>query len=105
MNIRTGVLAACLGLLAACTSVGPDFSMAEVDRMKPGVTSLGQAQQALGQPTTLTREADGSTRAGWARAETMGPVTSSRAVMILFGPDGRMVRVISRGQSGWNGTN
>lgn len=105
MNTRASLAALGLSLLAACTSVGPDFSMGEVERMKPGQTTFSEAQRVLGQPTTLAREADGSTRAGWARAETMGPVTSSRAVMILFGPDGRMVRVLSRGQSGWNGSN
>lgn len=99
MKRWAGLIAAVV--LAGCAS-GPNFSMSDVDAMRPGVTTYAQAQAALGRPTNVHRESDGSLRAGWARGESWGPFTNARAVIIQFGPDGRMVRVLNRGQSGWS---
>jgi hypothetical protein len=88
------------GILAGCAS-GPNFSMRDVEALRPGVSTYAEAQRSLGQPTSVQRDADGSLKAGWARGESWGLFSSTRAVIIHFGPDGRMVRVVSRGQSGW----
>jgi hypothetical protein len=99
MKRIAGLLAALA--LAGCAS-GPNFSMRDVDALRPGVTTYAEAQRSLGQPNNVMRESDGSLRAGWARGESWGLFSGARAVIILFGPDGRMVRVVNRGQSGWN---
>ena len=93
-------VAAMAAVLVGCAN-GPDFSMRDVEAMRPGVTTYAEAQRTLGQPSNVLREPDGSLRAGWARGESWGVFSSTRAVIILFAPDGRMVRVVSRGQSGW----
>jgi hypothetical protein len=99
MKRYAGLLATAV-LFAGCAT-GPNFSMQSVDAMRPGVTTYTEAQRTLGQPTNVIRDADGTIRAGWARGESWGIFSSTRAVIIHFGPDGRMLRVANRGQSGW----
>jgi hypothetical protein len=78
-----------------------EFSMRDVEALPPGMPTYVEAQRTLVVPSNVSREPDGSLRAGWARSESWDIFSSTRAVIIQFAPDGRLVRVVGRGQAGW----
>lgn len=45
--------------LLGCATVGREISQTQIDTLKQGETTIDQAITTLGQPTTITRTADG----------------------------------------------
>ncbi len=84
-------------LLGACATSGTKFEMSAVNAMQPGVTTYEDAVATLGKPRGVAIAADGAKSVVWSWAEA-GAFTGvqSRAVSILFGKDGKMIRVVGK---------
>lgn len=97
MNVFSLSLAsAAVVVMAGCASVGQDFSTADVDAMKPGITTYQEAVAKLGKPMRTTTQADGQMAVGWSRASAVMGAVSSKGVVILFDKEGKMIRVVHR---------
>jgi hypothetical protein len=55
------IVAAAMLALAGCVTVGTKADPSVVARFKPGVTTMAQAETALGQPNQVTKMPDGDT--------------------------------------------
>ena len=96
MTLRTLAVAAALAItlpLGACMTSGVKFTMAEVQSLQPGVTTKEEAIALLGKPTSRSAMANGAELLQWMYTEVVYIASDSRHVGILFGPDGRMVRI------------
>jgi len=82
-------------LLAACATVGTDYSQTTVESLRPGMTQA-EVVSLLGNPSSRTTLADGTEQWMWvhAKANAFGSARS-KAVMLKFGPDKRFVEVMS----------
>lgn len=56
------IASAIIATLAGCMSVGTKVDPNVVSTFKPGVTTLAQAEKALGKPNLITHESDGKTQ-------------------------------------------
>ena len=54
------MLAVC-GLAACATTTGTKVDTTKLDQLTPGVTTMAQAEQLLGQPTGISKNPDGTT--------------------------------------------
>jgi hypothetical protein len=90
---RLNVLAAGV-LLSACATVGQEVDMAAVDRLQPGVATVQEAIAVLGPYSTQAANSAGIKTYGWTYAHTNGLTgkMESQAVMLSFGPDGKLVQ-------------
>jgi outer membrane protein assembly factor BamE (lipoprotein component of BamABCDE complex) len=52
-------------LLAACATQGEHVDQNKVDRLKPGVTTIADAEALLGKPQSVTRHPNGTTTLGY----------------------------------------
>lgn len=93
VTITAFLLVAMLSL-SACFSYGHRFDYAAVGRFAPGITTRGDAVQALGEPNAMSVNPDGTTLLQWQdmRASALG-ATSAHAA-ILFDKNGTMMRVV-----------
>jgi outer membrane protein assembly factor BamE (lipoprotein component of BamABCDE complex) len=99
MNIkRIAVLSLASLTLSACMTIGHKFDPEALDSMRPGVTTIQDAETALGKPASSSAAVNGGTLLQW--IYTQGSVVggSSAHVAVLFDKDGRMVRVTHRSQ-------
>lgn len=87
--------------LTACAHMGTKFEMADVDSLRPGVTTQQEAIAKLGKPNHSSTASNGYTLLAWQYAEA-GYLTGAtgRGVTLLFDKDGKMVRVMSRSELG-----
>jgi hypothetical protein len=83
------------------TSNGKRFDLAKVDEMRPGMTTMAEAEQVLGPPTSRSNFADGTTLLQWMKNEPILFAPRGAHVAVLFGRDGRMVRVTHRFATGY----
>ncbi|RZI98581.1 MAG: hypothetical protein EON90_12875 [Brevundimonas sp.] len=67
--------------------------MAEVQSLQPGVTTKEEAVALLGKPTARSAMPDGGELLQWMYTEVIYIAGEGRHVSVLFGPDGRMVRI------------
>ncbi|WP_249170535.1 hypothetical protein [Burkholderia multivorans] len=99
MNIkRIATLSVASLILAACMTAGNKFDASAVDALRPGVTTIQDAESALGKPASASTGANGGTLLQWiySRGSIIG--ASSAHVAVLFDNDGKMVRVTHRSQ-------
>lgn len=54
-------LFAAMFVLSGCVNVGTDVKPAALSALKPGVTTIAQAEAELGKPNTVTHNTDGTT--------------------------------------------
>lgn len=91
---RIWVIAAVL-VLAACVTVGQRFDLGRADELVVGESTEEDAKRLLGAPTAVTTLADSTYLLQWQYSRGTALGTGSGAhLVILFGPDGRMVRVV-----------
>jgi hypothetical protein len=102
MNRIPSVLAMVLVCVTAagCASSGTDYDPAAVATLMQGMTEA-EVIQRLGKPNNVTTMVDGRKVMVWAHSEVNGLSgrSSTRAVSILFGADGRMSRQVSETNS------
>ncbi|MFJ6023557.1 hypothetical protein ACIQC9_03010 [Brevundimonas sp. NPDC092305] len=102
MKARTLILIAAVALaqpLAGCMTSGPRFTMAEVRTLKPGVTTKAEAIALLGEPSARSAMADGSELLQWMFTEAIYIAAEGRHVAILFGADGKMIRITHQSET------
>lgn len=85
--------------LASCASHGNKFNAADVDKLRPGQSTIADAVTLLGKPTATSIQANGSTLLQWQFVQAV--LLSARAahLAILFDASDRMVRVTHRYES------
>ncbi len=99
MNIkRIAVLSLASLALTACMTVGHKFDPEALDSMRPGVTTIQDAETALGKPVSSSAAMNGGTLLQWMYSQGSVIGASSAHVAVLFDKDGKMVRVMQRSQ-------
>jgi len=81
------------------SSENPGFELADLMAFRIGTTRYDEVQGKFGTPQSIHRDADGGFRAGWAHTTTHLTGPRSRAVILQFGPDRRLVGTISTAES------
>jgi hypothetical protein len=95
-DLRNLLAPAAVGLLlslGACVSSGVDPGAAS--RFKPGVTTRAAVVAQLGQPASVYEASDQTKTLTWAAGGGLFDSGSTKGLSIQFGPDGRMVRIVS----------
>lgn len=96
-------ITACMmaGLLAimvsACTTTGNNFNSTAVTRFVVGETTVSQARDLLqADPFIVYPQSDGTSLVRWAYMASLSTdaLYFNRELWVLFGPDGRFVRVV-----------
>jgi hypothetical protein len=91
------VLATLLMLASACITVGHKFDLAKVDLLTPGASTIDDATRLLGEPSAESDMPDGTKLFQWQYSQGTALGTGSAShVAILFGADGKMIRVSHR---------
>lgn len=84
--------------IAACGggNYGPvNYSPEKLSELEPGVTTMHDAKQVFGTPTSVMEVPGGGTLLQWQQRKTGAvPGATDRHVAILFDDDGRMVRIV-----------
>jgi hypothetical protein len=93
-KILLSVAMGALFMLAACASTGFDPDAAA--RFKPGVTTRAEAIARLGAPASVYDGADETKTLTWAKDGGLFDSGSTKGLSIQFGPDDRMVRMVSQ---------
>lgn len=92
MYNRLGISCAMMAL-AACTTIGNKFDPERVSQLTPGVSTIADATALLGTPSSRSPSANGSTLLQWIYSQGTLFGGNGGHVAILFGADGRMLRV------------
>jgi hypothetical protein len=92
--MKTAILIAIISLtISGCitsnTSIVPVTDPHRYGELTPGISSKDDATAKLGSPNTITHFPNGSALLQWLDVYVANPID----VAILFGPDGKMVRV------------
>jgi methyl-accepting chemotaxis protein-1 (serine sensor receptor) len=83
--------------LAGCVATGHSFNSAALGDLTPGQTTMAQAVYMLNAPPDkIYPQSDGTTMALWRVHATwlVDTVYVTLEAMLLFGPDGRLVRLV-----------
>lgn len=89
------VLAAAALALAGCADGQGALANSASSHFTPGVTTRAQAATQLGSPSSIYQQADGSRIVTWARNGGLFNEAETRSLSILFGPDDKMIRIVS----------
>lgn len=81
-------------VLAACASSGVDPGAAK--HFKPGVTTRAEIVKRLGPPASIYVGLDQTSTLSWAKTGGMFDSGSTKGLSIQFGPDGKMIQVVSQ---------
>ena len=93
-RIPSLALVGVLASLAACASSGVDPGAAA--HFKPGVTTRAEVIKRLGPPASVYDGQDETRTLTWAKSGGLFDAGTTKGLSIQFGPDDKMVRVVSR---------
>ncbi len=95
---RLAMLAAVCAALAgaACIDGEGAYVQSTGAHFTPGVTTRADAVKALGPPSSVFTAANGEQTLAWARDGGLFNPGETRQYSILFGSDGRMIRVLTQ---------
>ena len=93
--MRKNLAVAAALLLVGCVSMGTNYDVAAVDRLKVGMTKA-EVISLLGQPNQVVTNADGSERLVWVYSKGSMFGANARSVGLPFGPEGRLTDVPQR---------
>ncbi len=107
-KIVFALLAACL--LAACATSGVKIDMSQVDQLKPGVSTIADAERLFGPPQSQTTHTDGTTMLGYGNGHEQmglssflpighGPSTQTQSLALIFDSHGRYLKSWSQATS------
>lgn len=88
---RLIIFAASLAL-AGCVSMGTNYNVAAVDRLRVGM-SKAEVISLLGQPNQVVTNSDGSERLVWVHSTGSMFGANARSVGLPFGPNGTLTDV------------
>lgn len=98
-KLAVALLLACATLTVNAAELGGKFDMAKADTFETGVTTLDDAKEQLGNPVSVSTDADGNQMIWWKYVKV--GVFSGRDVRklaIVFDKEGKMLRVAHREQ-------
>lgn len=103
MTKITAAALAAFALTAGCASMGTKFDPAAVASLQPGMTK-DEVFARLGKPNGTAFMPDGREIDSWVYSHANGLTGSAnaRTASVIFGADGRLIRVGSVGQTGTN---
>jgi outer membrane protein assembly factor BamE (lipoprotein component of BamABCDE complex) len=85
---------AAITIMTGCTSMhGIDVSDEDLKRIKVGETTVQQAKEEFGQPTSVMRSSQGHTLVSYSRAGYSAGSLVSRSVMLRFDNDGKLAEI------------
>jgi hypothetical protein len=93
-SITLALLALLAFVPAGCVSMGPNYDPAIVDSLAVG-TDQAEVIELLGRPTSKVTLADGSRQLMWVHSKGSMFGATSRAVTLIFGPDGKYQRPLA----------
>jgi hypothetical protein len=92
VKMRKYLVAVAALSLAGCVSMGTNYDVAAVDRLRVGMTKA-EVIGLLGQPNQVVTNSDGSDRLVWVHSTGSMFGANARSVGLPFGPDGRLTDV------------
>jgi hypothetical protein len=92
MKMRKYLVVVAALALAGCVSMGTNYDVAAVDRLRVGMTKV-EVIGLLGQPNQVVTNSDGSERLIWVHSTGSMFGANARSVGLPFGPDGRLTDV------------
>jgi hypothetical protein len=81
--------------LVGCADGEGDFVNGTSSHFTPGTTTRAQAVAQLGPPSSIYQLADGTRTVTWARTGGLFNPGETQGLLIMFGPDDKMIRVVS----------
>jgi hypothetical protein len=93
-KILTFVAVGALLTSSACASSGVDPGAAK--HFRPGVTTRAEVVKRLGPPASVYVGLDQISTLSWAKTGGLFDSGSTKGLSIQFGPDGKMIRVVSQ---------
>jgi hypothetical protein len=82
-------------LLAGCVSMGTNYDVSAVDRLRVGMTKA-EVIRLLGQPNQVITNSDRSERLIWVHSTGSMFGANARSVGLPFGVDGKLNDVLTR---------
>ena len=74
-------------------TIGKKFDASRLDELQPAISSIDDAKRVLGPNSAESTSADGSKLLQWQYVQGSMIGGEGEHVAILFGPDGKMIRV------------
>ena len=93
--IRTLAIAVVALVLVGCADGEGAYVNSASSHFAPGFTTRAEAVAQLGPPSSIYQLADGTRTVTWARTGGLFNEGETRSLSIMFGPDDKMVRVVS----------
>lgn len=90
--MRKAIVLAAYILLAGCVSMGTDYDVAAVDRLRVGM-SKSEVVGLLGQPNQVVTNSDGSERLVWVHSTGSMVGANARSIRLPFDAAGRLIDV------------
>lgn len=88
-------LAFAIGSVSAAT-IGTEFEIERADAFEQGVTTLDQAKEQLGVPTSVSTDKDGNQLVWWKYVKVNLFGKDVRKLAVVFDTDGKMHRIAHR---------
>lgn len=93
MNMRIVAVTALLAFVCGCASGRDPYSSRTLTDLRPGVSSLSDAQFVLGRPTSSVRVPDGSLNVTWPPQSSITNV-NGRVVRLKFDAENRLIEIL-----------
>ena len=93
---KIGLAAALLLACTACLDGEGAYVQSAGSHFTPGVTTRADATKTLGPPSSVYIAANGEQTVAWARDGGLFNPGETRQFSILFGADGKMIRIVSQ---------
>jgi hypothetical protein len=81
---------------AQAASAGKEFDITKADTFEQGVTTLEIAKEQLGEPVSVSTDADGTQILWWKYAKVNLFGKDVRKLAVAFDKDGKMLRIAHR---------
>lgn len=91
------LIAAAVIALTGCMTIGRDFDITKADQLKPGVTTITEATELLGKPTSIHTDRVGKKMLQWSYIKS-GFERSSARLAVVFSQDGKMERIAQQSE-------
>jgi hypothetical protein len=91
--LATGVAIVGIAACSATTTIGRPFDPNLINQLRPGVSTMEDAKRLFGAPDYFATNAAGEIDLEWAYGQAVGGQGQVARVAVIFGPDGRMIRV------------
>jgi len=88
--------------LVGCASVGNEYDRSAIDAFVPGETTIEQAIQLAGKPTSKSIDSMGNTLLQWQHSNVVYTSSKGTHDAVLFDADGKMKRIFLQTETNLN---